>query len=317
MTPVSVPVSCIIPTYNRGAMVCGAIEDLLRQEPLPLEIIVADQTEEHPQAIQDRLDRLAKHPLVRYFRLPLANVSKARNLGIREARGDVLLFTDDDIRVEPDFLAAHWRNYREDPTLDAVAGQVLRPGARPRICIPGRFYWRYIGWSFFPMDYPYRCRTMNLPSGNFSIRRELALEAGGFDEHYVETCGEDGEFSWRVHKAGGKAFYDPAATLIHLLSPMGGKRAGSSNSSLLCSRTRWRLLFYFWLRHFGVRAWRDMWRYLRVGLVRKGVLARPWLLVPGTIDLCLGILGAMRLIRTGPALPLLRKREETLRASGP
>jgi len=289
-------------------MVVAAVGDFLRQDPAPLEIIVVDQTEEHPQEVQDRVDALAKHPLVRYYRAPFANVSKARNLAIGSAKGEVILFVDDDVRVEPGFVGAHWRNYVDDPTLDAVAGQVLTPGARPRIKIPRRFYWKYIGWSFFPMDYPYRCRTLNLPSGNFSIRRELVLEVGGFDEHYVETCGEDGEFSWRVHKAGGTAVYDPCATLTHLLAPTGGKRAGASSSHLSCSRTRWRLLFYFWLRHFGIRAWPDMWRYLRTGLIKKAVLLRPWLLAPGTIDLCLGFLGALRLIRTGPALPLLRER---------
>ena len=288
-------------------MLAAAVEDLLCQDPSPLEIIVVDQTEEHPQGVQDRLDRLAKHRLVCYHRLPVANVSKARNLAIGEARGDIVLFVDDDVRVEPGFVGAHWRNYVDDPTLDAVAGQVLRPGAKPRIKIPQRFHWRYIGWSFFPMDYPYRCRTINLPSGNFSIRREFVLEVGGFDEHYIETCGEDGEFSWRVHRAGCKAVYDPSATLVHLLSPIGGKRAGSSSSHLLCSRTRWRLLFYFWLRHFGIRAWPDMWRYLRVGLIRKAVLVRPWLFTQGVVDLCLGIVGAVRLIRMGPALPLLQR----------
>jgi len=82
-----------------------------------------------------------------------------------------------------------------------------------------------VGWAFFPMNYAYRCRTANLPSGNFSIRREWAILVGGFDENYTKTCGEDAEFSWRFYKAGGNAIYDPEATLVHLAAPRGGNRA--------------------------------------------------------------------------------------------
>ena len=303
----ALPVSCVVPSYNRGTMLIDTINDLLAQRPAALEIIVVDQTRQHPPEVEARLSELAREPNVRYFRVEVANASRARNFGFREAKGEVLILVDDDVRIGPSFVAAHWQNYADDPTVDAVAGQVLVPGQKPGLGLPERYYWPFVGWSCFPLNYAERCESINLPSGNMSIRREMAFQVGGFDENFNFTCSEDADFSWRVHLAGGRVVFDPKPSLLHLATPAGGKRPGCANEYLRCSRERWALLFYFWLHHFGFKAWREMWRFLRDCLLRKAVFFRPWLLPQGVADLIWGIARARRLVRKGPDLPLLDK----------
>jgi glycosyltransferase involved in cell wall biosynthesis len=48
---------------------------------------------------------------IRYIRLPEPNLPAARNAGICAAKGDIILFVDDDVRIEPDYIAAHVGNY--------------------------------------------------------------------------------------------------------------------------------------------------------------------------------------------------------------
>ncbi len=72
-------------------------------------------------------------------------------------------------------------------------------------------------------------------------------------------------------------------------------------------------MFYYWLRHFGLRAWPECWRYLRGGLIRKQVFIRPWLLPRGICDLAVGFVQACELIRHKPALPFLEGRRPPVR----
>ena len=304
----TVPVSCVVPTYNRGRILIDTLADLLAQAPAPLEIICVDQTEAHEPEVEEQLTELAAHPLLRYIRVDFANAQMARNRGIAEAKAEVVILTDDDVRMGPGFAAAHWRNYADDPTIDAIAGQILLPGEGRCSKFPKRYYWPCMGWSFFLLNYDTRCDVINLSSCNMSVRRSKALEIGGFDEWYTHTWHDDADFAWRLHLAGGRVVFDPLATLTHLLTPMGGKRPGGVNEHLTCNRDRWTVLFYFWLTHFGLKAWRDIWRHLRMGLVRRAVLVRPWLWPRGAADLLGGMREARRRIKVGPKLPFAARR---------
>jgi len=85
-------VSVIIPTYNRAASIGEAIESALAQAYPAMEIIVVDDgsTDDTRQSIAHR------YPQVRYFHQENGGVARARNRGIREARGEFIAFLDSD-----------------------------------------------------------------------------------------------------------------------------------------------------------------------------------------------------------------------------
>lgn len=85
-------VSVVIPTYNRAALVCEAVDSVLQQTYRNIEIIVIDDgsTDDTAASIQRYGDR------VRYSRRPNAGVNAARNLGIKQARGEFLALLDSD-----------------------------------------------------------------------------------------------------------------------------------------------------------------------------------------------------------------------------
>jgi GT2 family glycosyltransferase len=61
---------------------------------------------------------------------------------------------------------------------------------------------------------------------NFSIRRDIALEVGGFDENFVRVAYRfEAEFAFRLQNAGHRIYYEPAACIRHLKVSSGGTRA--------------------------------------------------------------------------------------------
>src|SRR5262245_19833349 len=115
--------SVIIATYKRPDLIGGCLDALDRQTVSPLEVLVIDQS---PDDATRRIvtGRAAGPATVRYFHSEKAGVSLARNIGLREANGDVLAITDADALPEPGWLAALLRALDETPAA-LVGGKIL------------------------------------------------------------------------------------------------------------------------------------------------------------------------------------------------
>lgn len=273
-------ISAVIPSYGRASILRDLVGALLVQRRAPEEIIVVHQCPEEKSEGTADLRGLAKQGRIRLLETDFANAQRARNLGIREARGDLVLLLDDDVRISPDLVRCHRINYEKDPTLDGVAGQVLLQGQSASVDVPPSFYWSHVGWQFFPLNYGLRTATINWPSTNSSVRRELAMKVGGFDEQYERTWLDDTDFSCRLLRAGAKLVFDPSATVVHLKESAGGKRL-ASQPFLWMDREGWATHFYFWRKNFGLwRARHPFGWNLRYLILRKAVLVRPhWLAI--------------------------------------
>lgn len=125
--------SLIIPTYNRGDVLLETLEMAVVQEYGTYEIIVVDQTKSIDSRLPSYLSPAGDR--IRYIHLPEPNLPAARNAGIRAAKGDIILFVDDDVRIEPDYLAAHMRNY-EDPTVGGAMGALVQSFDSDGRCLP-------------------------------------------------------------------------------------------------------------------------------------------------------------------------------------
>jgi glycosyltransferase involved in cell wall biosynthesis len=122
-------VSVVIPTYQRGEILLRTLDLLFRFDPPPGEILVVDQTEQHPSEVERELQRLETAGRIRVLRFSPPSIPRAMNRGLREAKGSVVLYLDDDVEPAADLLAAHAARYTGG--FAAVCGQVLQPGEAP------------------------------------------------------------------------------------------------------------------------------------------------------------------------------------------
>jgi len=293
--------SVIIPSYHRGEELLQLLRDLSSQSDALDEVIMVDQLPDHPREIENELARICTGSCFRRIILNEANAQTARNRGIREAHGEICLFLDDDVRVGPDFVAAHRRNYTEEVAIDGVAGQILRPGEMTTSDLKKEYFWPNNGWMFFPLNYDRRGEVINWPSCNASIKREWVLKIGGFDQQFEKTWFDDADFSWRLHQAGARIVFDPQATLIHLQTPSGGNRPQRKDEWIWADEPYWGTMFYFWRKNFGVlKVWRHVWWYVRHFIFRKKLLFRPDKLLFNWIILYRGWRYSTRKLEAGP-----------------
>jgi GT2 family glycosyltransferase len=211
-------VSVIIPTYRRPDVLPSCLDGLERQTHPPHEVIVVDQS---PDA-RTRDCVLARAPSrfsYRYLHSDVAGVSLARNLGLREAKGSVVAFTEDDAVPEPGWIASLVDAF-ETTSADLVGGKILGlwEGTRPPWFPSSR---AYLVGVFDPGGDLSPFPDGSLPmTGNLAVRREVIERVGGFDEAAGPKpgrpiSGEDSLFAWHALGAGFRIFYQPEAVVHH------------------------------------------------------------------------------------------------------
>jgi GT2 family glycosyltransferase len=272
-----VDISVIVVTYNRDEPLRQTLECLLKQAPAPREIIVVDQSTGHNANTQRFLNDVIEREQIRFIFQPEPNAQRARNRAIAEARGEVLLFVDDDVLMDEHLVGAHWKNYA-DSELAAVCGFYTEPGEGPLDVLTDDCKDPITGWVYFPHCYTKRVECYLLPTCNGSIRREVALQLGGFDENYTYTLFDDTDFSCRLKELGVKSVHDPEARLVHLKEIAGGKRPGGINDFVIADSNRWYTWCYFFWMNFRWQGRREIMRRLRSSVFRRVNIVRPWYL---------------------------------------
>ena len=93
-------VSLVVPTYNREEPLKSTLIDCVAQDYPNFEVIVVDQTKEHTPEVAEYLDAAKTAGKITLFTPDFASLPGARNYAIRRAKGDIIIFIDDDIREE-------------------------------------------------------------------------------------------------------------------------------------------------------------------------------------------------------------------------
>lgn len=220
--------SVIVPTYNRCVSVRRTLECLRRQVVAPnvdWEVVVVNNNSRDDTSAQ-------VNALARDFPVPLRQVfetkqgaSNARNRGIAEARGAMLLFTDDDVRPEPGWVQSVIGTF-ETHACDGVIGKIELAWTFPR---PKWVTDDLLGF-LARLDYGNQEKIITSeampPYGpNMAFRKKVFDTIDGFDPSLGRSeaslaTGEEPEFFARFLKAGFRAVYQPAALVYHELQPL-------------------------------------------------------------------------------------------------
>jgi len=281
-----------IPSYLRGQIALETLHALLALDEPADEILLIDQTLDHPTEVATALQALHDAGRVRWIRLPEPSIPQAMNVGLLEATADVVLFLDDDIVPDVALVAAH-RQAQAEGESALVAGRVFQPGQGSETLHAGEPF-------RFTSDAP--TRIDEFMGGNFSVRREVALALGGFDENFVGAAYRfEAEFAARYVGRHGQLRYEPRAIIHHLAIATGGTRAHGHH--LRTARPAHTVGAYYFLLRARPRGWwwQVLWRPLRAVRTRFH-LRHPWRIPPTLLAEMRGFLWARRLVRAGPKL---------------
>jgi O-antigen biosynthesis protein len=225
-------VTVAICTRNRPDDIARCLEAVGRLEypdPAALEVLVVDNA---PR--DDSTERVVRErfPNVRYVREPRPGLDWARNRAILEARGEIIAYTDDDVVVDPGWVRALARVFRDAPDVMCVTGLVVPYEQETEAQI---LFERYGGFGrgfvrrWWRLDPASPDRWSLLGAGQFgtganmAFRRRVFDEIGPFDPALDVGTPSDGggdlELYYRVVREGHTLVYEPAAMVRHKHRP--------------------------------------------------------------------------------------------------
>lgn len=209
--------SIVICSRHRAADLAACLDSIADEIAAGREVIVVDNG---PDAATEAA--VAARPGVRYVVERRPGLSQARNAGLRAARGDVVVFVDDDVRPEPGWITPLLAAF-DAPDIAVVCGLALPAELRADAQVAFEFDMGFGGMGFVPRRFDAEFLTgwrwgppvWEIGAGaNMAIDRRHALAVGGFDERIAP--GEDSEFWRRILHAGLVARYEPLSVVRHI-----------------------------------------------------------------------------------------------------
>jgi GT2 family glycosyltransferase len=216
--------SIVVATYNRDEDLVRVIKSVLGQSYNSFELIIVDQTQEHSKETLGYLSQI-KDPRYRYFLVSPPSIPAAENFGLSKARGDIIIFVDDDVVLDQNFIKNHVEAY-SSKEVGGVAGRIKVPGQSKS----GKLYHiTRTGWNVGGFDYDKDGIAKSGGRGcNMSFRRNVLVKLGGFDTGYTQNAHRfESDMAYRVIAAGYQIVYKASASLTHYHTPTGGSRANS------------------------------------------------------------------------------------------
>ncbi|MEW6144008.1 MAG: glycosyltransferase family 2 protein [Thermodesulfobacteriota bacterium] len=202
-------VSVIIPTYQRCDSLKRALTSLSGQTFPNEDYEVIVSVDGSTDSTMEMLEGYQAPYELRTIWKPNAGRSAARNRGIEEAKGDVLIFLDDDMEALPGLIENHYKHHRDNGRF-CVLGKIpvnISDRSTPLdIYLAETVYTPFMSRLFSP---DYRFQGLEFYSGNFSIRRDVLREIGFFNTGY--SVSEDCELGIRIARAGVEIVFEPDA----------------------------------------------------------------------------------------------------------
>ena len=218
--------SLVIATYNRSALLVGALQSVVAQSAAPekWECVVVNNN-----STDDTVERFeefsAAHPEfnLRMVTEPNQGLSYARNRGIRESEGEYIAIIDDDERIAPEFIEAYIELFDTVPDAMAAGGPIVAEYQTKKPRWMSRFTERPIANTMYWGDRVKEFPRGRVPGGgNMALRRSAVKRYGVFDTSlgYVGESllgGEECDLFERLQIAEAKYYYVPKAVMYHII----------------------------------------------------------------------------------------------------
>lgn len=217
-----VRLSVIICTRHRPQSLKNCLETLLNGPDRDFELIVVDNAPGN----DDTLLVVQQFPQVRYVREDRKGLDIARNTGARTATGDIIAYTDDDVRIPHNWITNLKVSFA-DPLIMAVTGLVIPLSLDTRAQYIFEKKWgfnkgylpRRFNHQYFIDNLAYGVPAWDIGAGaNMAFRREAFLVAGLFDERLdvgAAGCSGDSEMWHRILAEGWDCRYVPELYVLH------------------------------------------------------------------------------------------------------
>lgn len=198
--------SVIVPVFNGKLQLPRCLEALRSSEFTDFEVIVVDDCS------TDNTPQIVERFHARYLRTPRnLGPGGGRNLGVGEARGEILVFVDADVVVATGTLGRIAADFDSDPDLAAVFGSYDEAPAW------SEFLSQYKNLMHHYVHQMASERASTFWAGCGAIRKDVFLEFRGFDtERYPNPSIEDIDLGFRLWRAGRKLLLDKLIQVKHL-----------------------------------------------------------------------------------------------------
>lgn len=230
----------VIPVHGRAGLTGRCLDRVLADLPPSCEVVVVDDAspDETPRMLAERGEAIETLRLARN-----RGYAAACNAGAEIAKGELLVFLNNDTEPEPGWLGELLGHAAKHPEAEVVGAKLLYPTGAVQhagVCF-GQDGYPHNLYAGFPGDHPaanHRRRLQAVTGACMLVRRRAFERVGGFDEGFLNSM-EDVDLCLRIGASGGEVHYCPGAALVHLESATRG-RDEKFEPSVALYRERWR-----------------------------------------------------------------------------
>lgn len=273
-----IAISVLIPTRNRKESLSKTLTSLSKQTFKDFEVIVADgHSTDGTLALIEKWSKRMRIKVVNGE----GGLVRAMNNAWKEAAGEIITRTDDDVVVLSGWLKAVWQTFASDNQIGGVTGPTIIPDENIKTrdiflvqekFLFGNIFWKLLGklyYDYFMEGEPFRvshwfacgafslgtnyksCLKIkeplvvdNLEACNYSVRRNLLKKVGGFDPFFTGV-GEyhEPDVAFKIQKLGYKLVFHPQAQVYHCPVQTGIYQARPHSFSRACN------FINFYFRH--------------------------------------------------------------------
>ena len=208
MTHSDPTISVVIPVYNCSGTIAGCLDSLSKQDRPYYEVIIVDDG-----STDETVKICESYPDIRIINVKNGGPSKARNIGVNLARGEIIAFTDGDCIADRQWLMELEKGFTS-PKVAGVGGSQKSPRDETDFGRLVQEIFEALGIvTYYIQTSDMMGETEHNPSCNSAYRKRVLEEVGGFDE--TLWPGEDVDLDFRIRQRGYKLIYNPRALVRH------------------------------------------------------------------------------------------------------
>jgi GT2 family glycosyltransferase len=199
--------SIVIPTYATSGVLGECLRALSTQSgETDYEVLVVNDGGKD----SGPLEGLKPNFLIRSIRQDHRGPAAARNLGTKLAKGEVILFLDDDSVPTKQWFEATRAAWMQTPDCDGIGGYVHSDPSENIYC---RVNAEFFNWFLEQQEFNGKCAF--LVTCNAGYKKSSLEKVDGFDDRFERACGEDRDLNFKIVRSGGKLRLDRRILVYH------------------------------------------------------------------------------------------------------